>query len=226
MTPPPPQPPNLPMWEKAGGQRQCPRKTSSAACGTQYLSWGHLARSHCQGTAHPGCPELGLQEPASPGFGPRKGHGLLGDCGPLAQVAEEAKERDSSRGGGTGIPWAWGDEVRVQSEASSQDEDSGEHRTQKSQEGGSLLSLSLEEDGYGIHLDGASSPVGAKSRVIRRVAGQRGLSRLVSQVLMLQFPWQCLPSWTHSHAERHFHCTARHALPIIMPCPGACGYLP
>lgn len=80
-----------------------------------------------------------------------------------------------------GVPWAWGDEVRVQNEVWVQDEDRGEQRTQKSQEGGSLLSLSLEEGGYTVHLDGASSPVGAEKRVITWVSDpgdQEDLSRL------------------------------------------------
>lgn len=53
-------------------------------------------------------------------------------------------------------------------------EDRGEQKTQKGQEDGPLLSLSLGEAGYVMHLDGASSPVEARRKVVRWVSGPGG----------------------------------------------------
>lgn len=77
----------------------------------------------------------------------------------------KAEGRGNRKGGRTGVPWAWGDEVRVWNGAWVRDEDRGEQRTQKGQKSGPLLSLSLGEGGYKMHWGEASLSVGTKRRV-------------------------------------------------------------
>lgn len=147
------------MWQRAGGEEGSPLKSSSAACGTQYLSRGHLAKGHCQGTGYPGSQEQALWEPAFSGLGPSKESEQ-----PNGQVKEEAKGRAAAEE----EEWGFHGLGVMRSEFKT---GCGSRRTEnpEGQEDGPLLSLSLGEDGYAMHLDGASLPVGAKRRVVRWV---------------------------------------------------------
>lgn len=79
------------MWQQASRHEGNPVKTSLAACGAQYLSWGHLAKGHRQGTGL--LRESGARtlEACTLRFWALEGEWASEGCSPMAQVKEEAK---------------------------------------------------------------------------------------------------------------------------------------
>ena len=188
-----------------------PLKTSSAACGTQYLSWGHLAQGHLPGHSLTQESGVGLRSQLPQASGLRRGVGFWG-LQPNGSGEGGSKREGQQQKRRNGVLWAWGDEVRVQNEVWVQGEDREEQRIQRSQEVVPYFHSRWRRVGtrctWIVFLrlweqrDGSLS--GHQTLAARKTCpGWYAL--LLSQIPLLMSPWQCWPSYTHKHTHIHTH---------------------